>query len=54
MSASDIAEAGYRGLAAGKRLVVPGRLKLVPFFLRLAPRGIVVALSDSRQKNRQT
>jgi short-subunit dehydrogenase len=55
LSASEIAEAGYRGFAAGKRLVVPGRVnKLVPFFLRFAPRGVVVALSDSRQKNRRT
>ena len=45
ISAPEIAEAGYRGFAAGKRLVVPGRLnKLVPFFLRFAPRGVVVAL----------
>jgi short-subunit dehydrogenase len=55
LSASAIAEAGYRGFAAGKRLVVPGRVnKLVPFFLRFAPRGVVVALSDSRQKHRRT
>ena len=55
LSASEIAEAGYRGFAAGKRLVVPGRWnKLVPFSLRFAPRGVVVALSDSRQKNRRT
>lgn len=55
ISAPEIAEAGYRGLAAGKRLIVPGRVnKLVPFFLRFAPRGVVVALSDSRQKNRRT
>jgi short-subunit dehydrogenase len=54
MSAADIAEAGYRGFAAGKRLVVPGRLKLVPFFLRFAPRAWVLALSDQRQKSRKT
>jgi short-subunit dehydrogenase len=55
LSACEIAEAGFRGFAAGKRLVVPGRVnKLVPFFLRFAPRGVVVALSDSRQKNRRT
>ena len=54
LSAPEIAEAGYRGFAAGKRLIVPGRVnKLVPFFLRFAPRGVVVALSDSRQKNRR-
>jgi short-subunit dehydrogenase len=55
LSASEVAEAGFRGFAAGKRLVVPGFWnKLVPFFLRFAPRWVVIALSDSRQKNRRT
>jgi short-subunit dehydrogenase len=54
ISATDIAEAGYRGFSAGERLVVPGRLnKLVPFFLRFAPRSLVLKLSDSRQKRRK-
>jgi hypothetical protein len=55
ISAQDMAEAGYRGFAAGERLVVPGRLnKLVPFFLRFAPRALVLKLSDSRQKRRNS
>jgi short-subunit dehydrogenase len=54
MSASQIAEAGYLGFAAGKRLVVPGRLKLVPFLLRFSPRAWVLAMSDLRQKSRKT
>ena len=55
LSASEVAEAGFRGFAAGKRLVVPGFWnKLVPFFLRFVPRWVVIALSDSRQKNRRT
>jgi len=55
LSASEVAQAGYRGFAAGKRLVVPGRLnKLVPLLLRVAPRALVLAMSDSRQKSRKT
>jgi short-subunit dehydrogenase len=55
LSAAEVAEAGYRGFAAGKRLVVPGRLnKLVPFLPRIFPRGLVLRVSESRQKNRKT
>lgn len=55
LSAFEVAEAGYRGLVAGKRLVVPGRLnKLVPFLPRIFPRALVLAISDMRQKNRKT
>jgi short-subunit dehydrogenase len=55
LSASEVAEAGYRGFVAGKRLVVPGRLnKLVPFLPRILPRALVLAISDMRQKNRKT
>jgi short-subunit dehydrogenase len=44
VSASDVALAGYRGLMANKRAVVPGLgVKVVPFLLRLAPRGFVLA-----------
>jgi uncharacterized protein len=55
LSASEVAEAGYRGFAAGKRLVVPGRLnKLVPFLPRIFPRALILAMSDRRQKSRKT
>ncbi len=55
LSASEVAEIGYRGFAAGKRLVVPGRLnKLVPLLPRIFPRALVLAMSDSRQKGRKT
>src|SRR5712672_4101607 len=38
--ASDVALAGYRGLMANKRAVLPGLgIKIVPFLLRLFPRG---------------
>jgi short-subunit dehydrogenase len=44
VSAFDVAQAGYRGLMANKRAVLPGLgLKIVPFLLRLCPRGFIVA-----------
>jgi short-subunit dehydrogenase len=42
VSAADVAKAGYRGLMAGKRIVLPGLgIKMVPFLLRFFPRGFV-------------
>ncbi len=44
VSASDVAQAGYRGLMANKRAVLPGLgIKLVPLLLRLFPRGFILA-----------
>src|SRR6202040_4322497 len=44
VSASDVAQAGYRGLMADKRAVLPGfGIKIVPFLLRLFPRGFILA-----------
>ncbi len=52
-SAERVAEDGYRGLAAGRRLVVPGFAnKLVPALLRLAPRRLQLALVDARNRRR--
>jgi uncharacterized protein len=43
VSASDVAKAGYRGLMANKRAVLPGLgIKLVPLLLRLFPRGFIL------------
>jgi short-subunit dehydrogenase len=43
MSSSDVAQAGYRGLMANKRAVLPGLgIKIVPFLLRLFPRGFIL------------
>jgi short-subunit dehydrogenase len=43
VSASDVAQAGYRGLMADKRAVLPGfGIKIVPFLLRLFPRGFIL------------
>lgn len=55
LSAREVAEAGFRGFAAaGKRLVVPGRLnKLVPLLPRIFPRALILAMSDMRQKSRK-
>jgi uncharacterized protein len=44
VSASDVAKAGYRGLMANKRAVLPGLgIKIVPLLLRLCPRGFILA-----------
>ena len=44
VSAADVALAGYRGLMANKRAVLPGLgIKVVPFLLRLFPRGFILA-----------
>jgi uncharacterized protein len=44
VSAAAVARAGYRGLMANKRLVLPGLgIKIVPFMLRLFPRGFILA-----------
>lgn len=41
LDAAPVAEAGVRGLLAGKKTVVPGRLnKLSCFFTGLLPRGL--------------
>jgi uncharacterized protein len=43
-SASNAARAGYRGLMANKRAVLPGLgIKIVPVLLRLFPRGFILA-----------
>lgn len=43
MSPADVAEAGYRGLMAGERIVIPGRInKVRAFFRRLVPRRLFV------------
>jgi short-subunit dehydrogenase len=52
--ASAVALAGYRGLMAGKRAVLPGLgIKLVPFLLRFFPRGFVLATVGRLQLGRR-
>ena len=44
VAASDVAQQGYRGLMADKRVVLPGLgIKIVPLLLRLFPRGFILA-----------
>ena len=44
VSPAGVAQAGYRGLMANKRAVLPGLgIKIVPFLLRLFPRGFILA-----------
>jgi uncharacterized protein len=44
IAASDVAQAGYLGLMANKRIVLPGLgTRIIPFLLRLFPRGFILA-----------
>ena len=53
VSAADVAQAGYRGLMANRRAVLPGLgIKIVPFMLRLVPRGFILS-AVSRLQTRQ-
>jgi len=54
VSAERVAEAGYRGLMRGRRVVVPGLAnKLVAALLpRFAPRAFLLAMLESRQMQR--
>ena len=50
VSASDVAQAGYRGLMANKRAVLPSLgTKIIPSLLRFFPRGFVLAAVDRVQ-----
>jgi short-subunit dehydrogenase len=54
-SAEDVAEAGYRGLIAGRRTIVPGLLnKLITVLIRLTPRSLILAAVDARQSRRRS
>ena len=53
VGASVVAAAGYRGLMAGKRAVLPGfGIRLVPFLLRFFPRGFILAAVGRLQLSR--
>ena len=44
ISCADVAQQAYQGLMANKRAVLPGLgIKIVPFLLRLFPRGFILA-----------
>lgn len=53
VSAARVAEQGYRGLMAGRRVVIPGLgNKLVTWLPRLIPRPLLLYLIDRRQRAR--
>jgi uncharacterized protein len=54
VSASDVAQLGYRGLMSNKRAVMPGLgIKIVPVLLRLFPRGFILeAVGRVQQRKR--
>ena len=54
-SAEFVAQQGYDGLMRGQRVVVPGLLnKLIIMLIRLFPRGLLLAIVDSRQARRRS
>jgi hypothetical protein len=54
-SAEQVAEAGFRGLMAGRRVVLPGLgNKLITLALRIAPRRMVLKAVASRQRARRS
>ena len=54
-SADYVAAAGYRGLMAGHRTVVPGFInKLITILIRIIPRRLVLRVVDSRQSRRRS
>lgn len=53
VSPAAVAQAGYRGLMANKRVVLPGvGIKAVPFMLRWFPRGFILAAVGRLQLKR--
>jgi short-subunit dehydrogenase len=53
-TAGQVAQAGYRGLMAGRRLVVPGiGNKLITFLLRASPRRLAAAGVEAQQRLRR-
>lgn len=52
-SAREVAEAGYRAVMKGRRVVIPGRgLSAIPLLVRLLPRGVVLAAIGRAQARR--
>jgi hypothetical protein len=53
-SADEVAEAGYRGLMGGHRIIVPGFLnKVITVLIRLLPRGFILRIAEARQARRR-
>ena len=54
-SAEDVAEAGYRGLMRGQRVVVPGVAnRLVTVAIRAVPRGVLLRSIAALQRGRRS
>ena len=54
VTAADVAKAGYRGLMANQRAVLPGLgIKMVPLLLRLFPRGFILGAVGRLQLRRR-
>ena len=54
-SAERVAEAGYRGLMQGRRMIVPGLgNKLITLLIRVFPRRLLLAIVDRRQRRRRS
>lgn len=54
MKAAPVADAGYRGLMAGKTVVLPGFMnKITPLGARLFPRGLLVSIVRHVQGKRR-
>lgn len=54
-TADYVAEAGYRGLMAGQRTIVPGFTNnLATLLIRLFPRRLMLKIVDSRQSRRRS
>jgi short-subunit dehydrogenase len=55
MSASDVAEAAYRGMLAGDPVVIPGFTNsMVPLLVRLLPRRLATIVSRRAAEERRT
>src|SRR5205807_4727556 len=53
MRSADVAQAGYKGMMAGKTLVIPGLLnKTLALSVRFSPRKLVTAISRSLQESK--
>ena len=54
-SAGRVADEGYRGLMAGRRIVVPGtENKVVTLLPRILPRALLLRITDARQRVRRS
>lgn len=54
VSAAAVARAGYQGLMANRRVVLPGLgVRLIPLLLRFVPRGVVLAAAGRLQTRRR-